>query len=542
MQGSKRVDIAIKESESEFVRHIPCENPDCGSSDANSLYDDGHTHCFACGTTVQPDSTSEQPKPLVMAVSQGLITGVYQDLIKRKLNKDVCRKFGYFKATHKGEPVQVANYVGKDGTVVAQKLRTKDKGFSILGDAKKMSLFGSHLWGKGKMLVICEGELDTISAHVCLGKYHAATVGIPNGSNSAVRAIKDNYDYVSGFDKCVICFDADDAGRKAAMEAAQMLPVGKAFISHLPMKDINDCLVAGKSAAVVSAIFEAKEYRPDSIVAAADLRSVIGQDDAASSIRYPYDQLNAITGGIRRGELVTITAGSGMGKTTLVREIAYKLHQSGERLGLLCLEETNKRTLLGLVGTHLNKNITVDRSQSTPEEIEATFDELFPEDRQVYLYDHFGSCDIDTIIQRISFMVKALGVTVVVLDHISILVSGLATNDERKLIDIAMTRLRTEVVQELGVTVMAVSHLRRPSGDKGFEGGETPTLQSLRGSASIAQLSDICISLAVEKDDPHSDTRILSVLKNRWSGQTGWAGNIQFNRDTGRLDELGSEF
>jgi len=535
--------ITIKESESEFVRHIPCENPDCGSSDANSLYDDGHTHCFACGTTVQqPNSTSDQPKPLVMANSLGLITGVYQDLVKRKLNKEVCRKFGYFKAMHKGEPVQVANYVGKDGTVVAQKVRTKDKGFSILGDAKKMSLFGSHLWGKGKMLVICEGELDTISAHVCLGKYHAATVGIPNGSNSAVRAIKDNYDYVSGFDKCVICFDADDAGRKAAMEAAHMLPVGKAFISHLPMKDINDCLVAGKSAAVVSAIFEAKEYRPDSIVAAADLRSVIGQDDAASSIKYPYDQLNAITGGIRRGELVTITAGSGMGKTTLVREIAYKLHQSGERLGLLCLEETNKRTLLGLVGTHLSKNITVDRSQSTPEEIEATFDELFPEDRQVYLYDHFGSCDIDTIIQRISFMVKALGVTVVVLDHISILVSGLATNDERKLIDIAMTRLRTEVVQELGVALIIVSHLRRPSGDKGFEGGEKPTLQSLRGSHSIAQLSDMCLSMAVPSETPDSDTRILSVLKNRWSGQTGWAGNIQFNRDTGRLVEEGSEF
>ena len=139
-------------------------------------------------------------------------------------------------------------------------------------------------------------------------------------------------------------------------------------------------------------------------------------------------------------------------------------------------------------------------------------------------------------------MVKALGVTVVVLDHISILVSGLATNDERKLIDIAMTRLRTEVVQELGVALIIVSHLRRPSGDKGFEGGEKPTLQSLRGSHSIAQLSDMCLSMAVPSETPDSDTRILSVLKNRWSGQTGWAGNIQFNRDTGRLVEEGSEF
>jgi hypothetical protein len=48
--------------------------------------------------------------------------------------------------------------------------------------------------------------------------------------------------------------------------------------------------------------------------------------------------------------------------------------------------------------------------------------------------------------------------------------------------------------------------------------------------------------MAVDKDDPDSDTRILSVLKNRWSGETGWAGNIQYNRDTGRLVPEGSEF
>lgn len=535
------MDTITKENESEFVTHIPCE--ECGSSDANSLYNDGHTHCFSCGTTVQEHSKEAPPKKTPPLHSGELLTGSYKSIDKRNLPVDICRKYDYFLANRNGEPVQVANYRDTMGNVVAQKVRTKNKDFSFIGEPKKATLFGSHLFGnKGKLLVICEGEIDTLSASACLGKYHAGAVGLPNGCASAVKAIKDNYDFVSGWDKVVLCFDQDDAGRKASLEACQILPVGKAYVATLPMKDINECLVAGKTAAVVSAIFEAKEYRPDSIVAAADLRSVIGQDDAASSIKYPYEQLNAITGGIRRGELVTITAGSGMGKTTLVREIAYKLHQSGERLGLLCLEETNKRTLLGLVGTHLSKNITVDRSQSTPEEIEATFDELFPKDRQVYLYDHFGSCDIDTIIQRISFMVKALGVTVVVLDHISILISGLATNDERKLIDIAMTRLRTEVVQELGVSLIIVSHLRRPSGDKGFEGGEKPTLQSLRGSHSIAQLSDMCLSMAVPSETPDSDTRILSVLKNRWSGQTGWAGNIQFNRDTGRLVEEGSEF
>jgi len=541
------MDTMIKES-SEFVIHLPCENPDCGSSDANSLYSDGHTHCFACNTTVQ-NSTSEGVSvaaPPSAKAKLGLLAGDYKDIVKRGLTKDLCRKYDYFTTTYKGERVHVANYRDKNGEVVAQKIRNKHKQFSILGDAKKITLFGSHLKNTGKLLVICEGEVDTLSASACLGKYHAAVVGIPHGAASAAKAIKDNYDYIAQFDKCVLCLDNDDAGRAASLEAAQVLPIGKAYIATVPMKDVNECLVAGKSAAVVSAIFEARVYRPDSIMTSADFRSVISQDDAASSITYPYSALNAIVGGVRlrdNAELVTICAGSGLGKTTLLREITYHLHQQGEKLGLINLEESNKRSLLGLIGIHLNKNITVNKGQASKEEIEAAYDELFPDDHQIYLYDHFGSCDIDTIIRRIGFMVKALGVTVIILDHISILVSGLATNDERKLIDIAMTRLRTEVVQELGVTVMAVSHLRRPSGDKGFEGGETPTLQSLRGSASIAQLSDICISLAVEKDDPHSDTRILAILKNRWSGQTGRvSGTLKFNRDTGRLVEEGSEF
>ena len=37
----------IHETTSEFVKHIACDH--CGSSDANALYTDGHSHCFSCG-------------------------------------------------------------------------------------------------------------------------------------------------------------------------------------------------------------------------------------------------------------------------------------------------------------------------------------------------------------------------------------------------------------------------------------------------------------------------------------------------------------
>ena len=31
---------------SQFIKHVACEN--CGSSDGNGLYDDGHQYCFVC--------------------------------------------------------------------------------------------------------------------------------------------------------------------------------------------------------------------------------------------------------------------------------------------------------------------------------------------------------------------------------------------------------------------------------------------------------------------------------------------------------------
>ena len=42
---------------SQYLKHIACEK--CGSSDANALFDDGHTYCYACLTYVAGDGESE---------------------------------------------------------------------------------------------------------------------------------------------------------------------------------------------------------------------------------------------------------------------------------------------------------------------------------------------------------------------------------------------------------------------------------------------------------------------------------------------------
>ena len=102
-----------------------------------------------------------------------------------------------------------------------------------------------------------------------------------------------------------------------------------------------------------------------------------------------------------------------------------------------------------------------------------------------------------------------------------------------------MTKLRT-LVQETDCALIIVSHLKRPDG-KGHEEGAVTSLSQLRGSGSIAQLSDMVIGLErdAQNDDPEvRNTTKVRVLKNRFAGLTGPCCNLQYNQDTGRLVEV----
>jgi len=156
----------------------------------------------------------------------------------------------------------------------------------------------------------------------------------------------------------------------------------------------------------------------------------------------------------------------------------------------------------------------------------------------VYLWEHFGSNEIENVLGRMRYFVKVLGVRYIVLDHVSILVSDQSNGDERRALDMIMTKLRT-FVQEMGICMFLVSHLRRPEG-KQLEDGAVTSLGMLRGSASIAQLSDAVIGAErnSQSDDPIvRNTTVLRVLKNRYTGKTGKACEVFYNEATGRLTQ-----
>lgn len=527
--------------ESKFLCHEPC--PNCGSSDACGVFDDGHRYCYSCCTYFKPTSegdgeqvSTERKKVSKECIPLGDLN--ITNLNARKINQDTCSKFKYMTGEYKGSPCQVANYYDDNGNIVGQKLRFPDKSFAVLGKISNR-LFGSQLWANGKKIVITEGEIDCLTVSQLQGNKWPV-VSIPNGAQAAKKAIEANLEYLDKFDEVILMFDMDDPGRKACEDCAKVLPAGKAFIANLPLKDPNECLLNGKGSEVLQAIWNAKPYRPDGIVAGVDLydKCVTDIDDLKDSVEYPWKALQEKTKGVRHGELYVFTSGSGMGKSTILRELEYYFGvQRGELCGIIALEESTRKTGLELMSLRLNKRLLLNPECADESDRSRAFNETIGNGR-FFLYDHFGSLDSSNLLSKIRYMIVSLGCKRIFLDHISIVVSGMDTDEEggeRKAIDKLMTNLRS-LVEETGATMFVVSHLKRPE-KKGHEEGAQVSLSQLRGSGAIAQLSDMVIGLERNQQGANPNVLTIRVLKNRFCGLTGVSGHLKYNTETGRLED-----
>ena len=538
------------QSKNGFVKyHLPC--PLCSSSDAVSLNADGSAYCFSCQEYMR-EYDSEQEPTITNRENETKSFQTQSDfaeIVDRNIKVDTCKKYGVsVKIDSMGN---ITNhyypYHDKQGAKIGTKTRfTKLKEFSIQGNTKNSGLFGEHLFTKNKYIIITEGELDCLSAYQMFktDKYETPVVSIKNGITSAVKDVKNSLEWLeNNFDNVIINFDNDSQGKEGALKVAELFSPGKCKILNLPegFKDASDCLTKNKIQAYVKSFWEAKVFAPDGIINANTLFDQITKPTIRSFVQYPFEGLNKITYGIRPAELVTFTAGSGLGKTQVMREIVYHMiKKTKDNVGLLMLEETPVITSKGLMSLEANQRLHLPDVHLSKEELKTYFDKTVGTGR-VFMFDHFGSNSIDNIVSRVRFLAKGLDCKYIIIDHVSIIVSDQSHGDERRALDEIMTRLRT-LVQETGVAMMVVSHLRRPDG-KGHEEGAATSLSQLRGSAAIGQLSDMVIGLErdAQNDDPEvRNTTKIRVLKNRFAGITGPCCNLKYIIETGRLDEVQS--
>jgi len=523
-----------------YVKKSPC--PNCGSKDNLAVYSDGHAFCFGCSYRVPaPTETKHKRKSYYSStpVTPPLIKFVTpKELPKRGITEETAKFFNYGIADYNGSPVQVATYEDQLGRQSAQHIRFKDKKFIWVGDCKNVQLWGQKLWRQhgsyGNIFaVITEGEIDAMSISQVQGNKFPV-VSLPSGAQSANKYLAANLKWLNQFNKIVLCFDSDEPGIQAAEKAIEILPAGKAAICRLPRKDANEMLLAGEGEELKSLLWKATPVRPDSILNANDLWEELTKEGASSVCPFPYPMLDQFTRGFRKSQMITICAGSGTGKSSLCRELAHHFLKNKLTVGYIALEESVQRTMQGILGIELNKPLHLEEQIEEVEGLKSAFDKLFGTEK-LFLYDHFGSMEPDRLIEQIQYMATAEGVDVVILDHLTIVISGLADVDERRAIDITCTKLR-QVVESTGVAIILVSHLRRPQGVSHEQGSQVST-SDLRGSSAILQLSDLCISAERnQQGDPAERSEMqLRILKNRHTGSTGPIDKLLYDENTGRL-------
>ena len=375
--------------------HQPCP---CGdSSDAFSYYKDGG-YCFSgkcdkkwyTNTELGIEGEDIQMNALSPDLTQqptDLSSGVVSEIPDRKITKDTCKFFGV-SIKHDDQGKELNHYYpyhDASGVHIANKVRGRGKSFLWEGSSKAATLFGQQLFGANtaKAITVVEGELDALSCYQLLGSRYPV-VSVQNGAGNALKSCKQNYKYLDSFPTIALCFDNDEDGINAANAVAQLFP-NKAKIVKLQLKDASEYLKENKQKEFTNCWFSAEKYTPANIVRGEDLLDRLRNQPTPESLKLPWEGLQDLTYGIRKGEMWTITSGSGMGKTQVLRELSYHIQQHTEdNIGLLFLEDPIEDAARGMMSLSAGKPLHLPTTEFTQDEWENAFNDTLGTGRYAF--------------------------------------------------------------------------------------------------------------------------------------------------------------
>ena len=528
--------------------------------------------------------SKEDKKTMAKETVKDVLTYPFTDIPERNIRKETCEKFGIRVALDEEDGKTITAvyfpYYDQKGKLTGFKKRdlTVDKydkfHFTTVGKVGvDCKLFGQNVAEsvsrkRGNLLYV-EGEWDVVSAYksqvdsVKNTKYSGMepfVVGLSCGTANAVEATLHNEEFIKSFDSLVLGFDNDSStpaekakgikrGAETRNDVAGAL-VGSElglFVVDYPVghKDPSDMLQAGEEESLAKLLqFGKRAYSAEKIVKASSISfEELIKPKEKGIIIDEFPGLMEKIQGLRTRELILVTAPSGVGKSTVTSIFASALMRKDERVGMIYLEETNKETLQRMVAAKLKVNYNKFKNEPTKyasaERIKEVYDSIVNDDKLIML-DHFGSLPISELMNKIKHMHLVDHCKYIILDHLSVVISGSHIENERKELDIVMTELAAFCASH-DVCVVAVSHINRsaandfkPPKDKENEPFWVKiTKEMMRGSAALEQLSWIIIGLEPQIMPDRSRGKVrLTVLKNRPWSYLGIADTFEVDEDT----------
>lgn len=562
-----------------LLKKTSCDN--CGSSDANAIYDDGSSYCFSCDTYKgDPSSRKEfmKPKPKVKSSAFTETVKTEKDRkVKESLSKERAEEIkeatefdptGYrgikletnrFYGTRyeydEDQKVEKIYYpVTRDNELSGYKVREHPKTFFAEGaTGNDCDLFGAFRFrAGGKYVLITEGEHDAMAAFQMLKEYNesknseyvTAVVSITVGAGNPTKQLQANYDFLNSFDNVIIGFDSDEAGDLAVEKVVSYLPKGKVRIAKWRLKDANKYLEDGKDRLFIQDFYAAKPYIPAGVVASTELYDKILQQATIEKVPLPpfLPKLSAKLGdGLMLGHIYNIAAMTSIGKTAIVNELIYYwIFHSPHLVGVVSMELN-----AGQYGeTMLSRHLQTKLARLSPEEkaeqlanrgIIQKGKELFQREDgtpRFYLVDDRDGT-VEQIQEVIEQMVIGSGVKIVVIDPLQDLIEGMS-NEEQAL----FMKWCKSMIKSHGISFVLINHMRKKSeGTSSMDVDES----DIMGSSTIMKSASVNILLARDKnheDEVERNTTYVKLPKNRVLGETGPAGMIYYDSQTHTMHDF----
>ena len=536
-------------NKSRFVGHGPCDK--CGSSDAVGIYEEGPATCFACGAIHKNPDEIDREVPILKVEKEFVSKTSLEEINdysergfkERLIPKTINTFFGVKAGIDSTGAITEHYYPYGVNQVTGYKVRRLPKDFRAVGTLD--GLFGQRLFNGGKRLVITEGEIDALSVAYAYYQKNGdiwPVVSLP--SANGMKQLLAQRSWVRQFDEVVLMLDNDEAGQKALYEACKIVGVDKVKIAKLKCKDANEELLTHGFMSILRAIWDAQKWSPAGIVEGEELWEAYAQREQTISVPYPpcLQGVNDKVKGMRFGEIDLFTSGTGSGKSTVIKEIILHLKETTESsIGIISLEESPGETVENFIGMALKKNLA-DTDLSLEEKREG-FEKVFA-DKRIKILDHQGSVSDDSLMDKIETLCL-MGCKYLVLDHLTIAVSEVEANDANQAVDKVMSDL-LKTAKKHNVWIGVISHLRKTNSNaKSFEEGRIPSMDDIKGSGSVKQISFQIIAFArnmIAVDEAEKNTIKIRVLKSRFTGRTGDAGGSMYDLVTGRLDYVNHTF
>ncbi|RTL04440.1 toprim domain-containing protein [Candidatus Dependentiae bacterium] len=441
----------------------------------------------------------------------------------------------------------------KGGALSGYKVRIVPKSFDSYGETgKACDPFGWFRFkqSSGKYCLITAGEIDQLSAYQMLKEYtdskgQAEYGYIPVVSStlgeSSVGQLQDKYEWFDKFERCIICYDPDAPGEAAAEKLAKVLPRGKAYKMELSYGDTNKYLVDGKQKEWINLFFKAKKVMMTGVTGSGSLLEKMKEYVSIPRITLPkflHKLEEKLRGGFPIGYIINIMAASGAGKSTYIDAmILHWIMNTSYKVGVVSLEASEGEYGVNIgsafIESKINLGITVEERLASITNNEEALQTLFTDDNgndRFYIVDP----DIDTMKQKIEYLIVALGCKIIVIDPIQDIFDAMPDDQQA-----AFMKWEKDLVKREQVTIVNISHSRKAqSGQKAGSKGADLSEEDMMGHSSIYKSGGINLIISrnkEEEDEIERNTSRLKVTKARGIGFTGFAGEYYYENKTHKI-------